>query len=354
MSTKLHIDRYPHPGMRTNALIIAAIVAFAAALVSANAQASERNGKEVVEKVCGACHTTGVDGAPKIGDKKAWGKRASQGLTSLTKNAIHGIRKMPPHGGDLNVTDLEIGRAITYMVNQSGGRWIEPADTTVALAERSGEQIVKAQCSKCHQSGASGAPKIGDREAWIPRLKQGFEGVVRSAIKGHGAMPARGGVADLSDEEMRSAITYMFNPGSAKPRQQSVAAAAQPDPNHKVIGGTEIHLGIVAAQSIRAMVTGQESRMHGGVPKGAGYYHVNISLFDANTKVPVTDAQVEVRVDDAALRAETRPLELMGINNTISYGNYFRMPSKGHYAITVQIRRPGTPAPIEVRFDFNV
>ncbi len=354
MRAKLHIDRYADPGMKANSLLRAVLVTLAAALTVASAQASERNGKEVVEKVCGACHAAGVDGAPKIGDKKAWEKRAAQGLTSLTKNALSGIRKMPSHGGDLNVTDLEIGRAITYMVNQSGGHWIEPADTKAALAQRSGKQIVKMQCSKCHLSGVNGAPKIGDRDAWIPRLKQGFEAVVRSAIQGHGPMPARGGVADLSDEEMRSAITYMFNPGSAKPRQKSVAAAVQPDPNHKVIGGTEIHLGIVAAQSMRAMVTGQESKMHGGVPKGAGYYHVNISLFDAKTKVPITDAQVEVKIDDAALRAETKSLELMGIYNSISYGNYFRMPSKGRYAITVQIRRPGTAAPIEAKFDFNV
>ena len=101
------------------------------------------------------------------------------------------------------------------------------------------------------------------------------------------------------------------------------------------------------------MVASQESKMHGGVPSGAGHYHVNISLFDAKTKVPIIDAEVEVKIDDPAMRAETKSLELMGINNTISYGNYFRMPSKGHYAVTVQIRRPGTPAPIAVRFDFN-
>ena len=167
-------------------------------------------------------------------------------------------------------------------------------------------------------------------------------------------MPARGGVAGLSDEEMRSAIIYMFNPDSAKPRQQSVAVAAQPDPYRKVVGGTEVLLGVVAAQSIREMVTEQERKMHGGVPKGAGYYHVNISLFDAKTRVPIIDARVEVKIDDAAMRAETKPLELMGINNTISYGNYFRMPSKGHYAITVHIHRPGVAAAIEARFDFTV
>ena len=104
-----------------------------------------------------------------------------------------------------------IKRAVTYMVNQSGGKWIEPAGKG---AERSGEQIVKAQCSKCHEAGTGGAPKVGDRNAWIPRLKGGLDATVRSATKGHGGMPARGGLADLSDSELKNAILYMFR-GSA-------------------------------------------------------------------------------------------------------------------------------------------
>ena len=66
---------------------------------------------------------------------------------------------------------------------------------------------------KCHETGKGGAPKIGDQAAWVPRLKPGLDVVVRSAINGHGGMPARGGMANLTDAEMRSAIVYMFNPG---------------------------------------------------------------------------------------------------------------------------------------------
>jgi cytochrome c5 len=69
---------------------------------------------------------------------------------------------------------------------------------------------VKAQCIKCHEAGKGGAPKIGDRDAWIPRLKEGLESTVRSAMKGHGGMPARGGLADLTDSELRSAVIYLF------------------------------------------------------------------------------------------------------------------------------------------------
>jgi cytochrome c5 len=180
----------------------------------AAAQNAERTGKEVVDSVCVACHGTGAHGAPKIGNKNAWAKLASRGLTGLSRNALTGIRQMPPHGGNPALTDTEIERAITYMVNQSGGHWNEPVSRTAKAPERTGEQIVEMQCVKCHKDGVGGAPKIGDRSAWIPRLKPGLEVVVRSAINGHGGMPARGGMANLTDTELRSAIIYMFNKGA--------------------------------------------------------------------------------------------------------------------------------------------
>ena len=196
--------------------ILAAILAGAAlagwvAPGGAAAQTAERSGKQVVDEVCAACHATGAKGAPKIGNKKAWAKLASRGLAGLTQSALQGIRQMPSHGGNPQLTDVEIQRAITYMVNQSGGHWTEPISTTSPVAARSGEQIVKAQCTKCHQGGVGGAPKIGDRAAWTQRLKPGLDVVVRSAINGHGGMPARGGMANLTDAELRSAIVYMFN-----------------------------------------------------------------------------------------------------------------------------------------------
>lgn len=191
---------------------IAALVAFAppATVAAASAPHKDLGGKEVVDAVCASCHATGAKGAPKIGDKNAWAKRSSQGLTSLSQNALKGIRQMPPHGGNPELSDLEIARAVAYMVNQSGGKWVEPIDKKALPVERSGEQIVKMQCIKCHRDGKGGAPKIGDRDAWIPRLREGLDNTVRSAIKGHGGMQARGGLADATDSELRNAIIYMF------------------------------------------------------------------------------------------------------------------------------------------------
>jgi cytochrome c5 len=197
-----------------NAMRVAAIAVIALgtsiAFREAPAQPSDLSGKEVVDATCASCHATGEQKAPKIGNRQAWSKRSSQGLSSLTSHALKGIRQMPAHGGSPKLSELEIRRAITYMVNQSGGNWVEPSSTDTPPAPRTGEEIVKAQCIKCHRDGVQGAPKIGDRDAWIPRLKNGLDNTVRSAMNGHGGMPARGGMADLSDAELRSAVIYLF------------------------------------------------------------------------------------------------------------------------------------------------
>ncbi len=203
-----------NPAATTMGTIFAAVFVALLSMTTAGAQTSERTGKQVVDSLCISCHGSGASGAPKIGDKKAWKDRAAKGLSGLSKNALAGIRQMPAHGGNMKLTDIEVERAITYMVNQSGGHWTEPVSRTVATAPRSGKEIVETQCVKCHGEGVGGAPKIGDRAAWIPRLKQGLDTVVASAIHGHGAMPPRGGMADLTDVEIRSAIVYMFNFGT--------------------------------------------------------------------------------------------------------------------------------------------
>ena len=315
------------------------------------AVAADRGGKEVVEASCGACHTSGKDGAPKIGDKKAWGPRASRGLTSLTQSALTGIRKMPAHGGSADASDLEISRAITYMINQSGGKWSEPvgksapAIKVAAPAERSGQQIVQIQCGKCHLTGEGGAPKVGDRDAWVLRLKRGMDDVVRSGFNGHGPMPARGGLADITFNEMRNAVTYMFNPASASMVVPVPVPAAPQDPFQKVVGNTEVFFGIISAESIRAAQKSRGATAIADIPSGANYYHLNVSLRDRISKAVITNAQVEARVEDPALRGESKSLDLMAMNMGISYGGFFELSTKGHYIITVKIQRPDTPQP---------
>jgi cytochrome c5 len=335
--------------------LLPAIVLFATLTVfsgAADAQRKERQGKQVVDAVCGSCHTTGQNKAPKIGDKKAWAGRASQGLTALTDHALKGIRKMPAHGGSVGVSDIEIERAIIYMVNQSGGHWVEPVGGATPAVVRTSETIVQNQCAKCHQTGEGGAPKIGDRPAWTPRLQKGLDALVMSAIHGHGGMPARGGLPDLSDQEIRGAIVYMFNYGL--PPTPPAAPARPADPRHKVVAGTDIYFGMIAADAMRAAQAQAEKAGAAKVeiPSGKGYYHLNISLADNKSQLPLTDAQVKVRVTDG-VTIETKTLGLVASSNTVSYGDYFRLTSGTSYNILTEIRRPGVAGPIETRFEFK-
>ena len=78
-----------------------------------------KDGKTVYNTVCAGCHGAGVMGAPKFGDKGAWTPRIAQGMPTLVKNAINGIRAMPPRGGSASLTDDEVKGAVEYMVNGS-------------------------------------------------------------------------------------------------------------------------------------------------------------------------------------------------------------------------------------------
>jgi len=322
-----------------------------AALVASQAAVAQRSGKEVVESTCASCHAKGAQGAPRIGDRKAWSARSAQGLRSLTQSAIKGIRNMPAHGGDTRLSDLEIARAIAHMVNRSGGKWTEPASLQQLAAERSGPQVYREQCVKCHEKGVGGAPKIGELPAWTPRLKDGLDNMVRSAIRGHGGMPPRGDRADLTDGEVRNAVLYMVNPGASGKAEKEAPRSAAPSTLYRSVGGMDVHLGLVSAETMRVFPEGSVERsMHGGVPSGRGYYHVNVSLVDAKTKAPVGDAKVDIRLEQPGVSSVSKTLEPVTINNAPSYGNYVRMPG-GAYRITLQVRRPGAAAPVEARFE---
>jgi cytochrome c5 len=80
---------------------------------------------------------------------------------------------------------------------------------------KSGEEVFKAQCSACHAAGLAGSPKLGDKSAWAPRIKTGYEALLNSALKGKNAMGAQGG-GDHSDVEIGRAVVYMANASGAK------------------------------------------------------------------------------------------------------------------------------------------
>ncbi len=101
----------------------------------------------------------------------------------------------------------------------------EAGASAAAVGPRSGEDVYKAVCGACHASGAAGAPKFGDQGEWAARVKQGEKALLSAALKGKGAMPPRGGGADLSDLEVERAVVYMANKAGAKFAQPAAPAA---------------------------------------------------------------------------------------------------------------------------------
>ncbi|MBU3654071.1 MAG: cytochrome c5 family protein [Limnohabitans sp.] len=91
---------------------------------------------------------------------------------------------------------------------------------------KSGEEVFKAQCSACHATGAAGAPKLGDAGAWGARIKNGYEALLNSALKGKGAMGAQGG-GDFDDLEIGRAVVYMANNAGGKFAEPKKAEAAK-------------------------------------------------------------------------------------------------------------------------------
>jgi cytochrome c5 len=205
-----------------------------------------QSGEAVYQASCAACHSTGAAGSPKLGDAGAWSARLKQGFDTLVKHAVEGIKAMPAKGGNPDLDPVEVARAVAFMGNKSGGKFTEPAAPAAPAAAaaggaaRTGEQIVKQVCSGCHETGKGGAPRIGDRAAWAKRVSHGVDAVTTSAISGHAGMPARGGMASLTDPEMKSAVLYMFNAGGG-------AAASPTAPAPKAQGGAPATAGAAPA-----------------------------------------------------------------------------------------------------------
>ena len=207
-------------------------------------------GDAVYKAQCAACHDAGLAGAPKIGDTAAWAARISTGYDALLNSALKGKGAMGAQAGGA-FSDLEIGRAVVHLANASGGRLAEPAaegaaeapaaaapaaeapaapampasgeqNTVVAAAPAAapapatsaavnGQALYNQACAVCHVAGVAGAPKLGDKAGWAPRLGLGLEGLTASVIKGKGAMPPKGGAASASDAEIQAAVQYMLD-----------------------------------------------------------------------------------------------------------------------------------------------
>jgi cytochrome c5 len=226
-------------------------------LKDANAPKVLQNGQSVYTAVCVACHGTGAAGAPKVGDAGAWSARIAQGYDTLVQHAIQGIRAMPAKGGNPDLDDVEVARAVVYMANQGGAKFKEPeapaaapATATAAAAAPAtaapaapaaaapaaaaaaaapaapaaapaapaaasadaGKALYSTTCVACHGAGIAGAPKVGDKAAWAPRIAQGANVLYEHALKGFqgkaGMMPPKGG-SSAPDADVKAAVDYM-------------------------------------------------------------------------------------------------------------------------------------------------
>ena len=77
-------------------------------------------------------------------------------------------------------------------------------------APKDGPTVFNSVCGACHNTGAAGAPKAGDKAAWAPRLAQGKDALYKSALGGKNAMPPKGGAGDLSDAEIKATVDYIL------------------------------------------------------------------------------------------------------------------------------------------------
>lgn len=87
---------------------------------------------------------------------------------------------------------------------------VKAAAPAAGGAPKDGATVFNTVCGACHNTGAAGAPKAGDKAAWAPRLGQGKDALYKSALGGKGAMPPKGGAADLSDGEIKAAVDHLL------------------------------------------------------------------------------------------------------------------------------------------------
>ena len=100
------------------------------------------------------------------------------------------------------------------------------ADSSAAKSLQTGEAVYAAACSACHAAGIAGAPRTGDAAAWAPRIKQGFDLLVKHAVEGFKAMPPKGGNSNLDSIEVARAVAFMGNQSGGKFKEPAAPAGS--------------------------------------------------------------------------------------------------------------------------------
>ncbi|NTZ82574.1 cytochrome c5 family protein [Burkholderia metallica] len=152
---------------------------------------------------------------------------------------------------------------------------VDVKDANAPRTYKTGEEVYKAVCVTCHGTGAAGAPKFGNKDDWAPRISQGFDTLLKTALAGKGAMPPRGGTSpdDVSDYEIARAIVYMANNDGANfPEPAAPAAnAAQPASGAPASGADASNAQAAAAMAAIAAIpkAGEKPAAAPAAPAGA-------------------------------------------------------------------------------------
>nr|WP_315465164.1 c-type cytochrome [uncultured Rhodoferax sp.] len=104
---------------------------------------------------------------------------------------------------------LERIRPVGVVATQAAAPAPAGATGATPVVAKSGESIYTSACIACHGSGAAGAPKLGDKAAWAPRLAQGSATLVQHATQGFKGMPAKGACSSCSDADIKAAVEYL-------------------------------------------------------------------------------------------------------------------------------------------------
>ena len=225
------------------------------------------NAKGEYDKICAACHGSGLMGAPKFGDTAAWQARLDKhgSLDALVKQGIQGLGSMPPKGG-AGISDDQFHDVVVYLLEnanipQGGSSAAAPAagdsaaapaaesktetpavadnsaaapateNKTEAPAAEAKTEVAAAGgasaprdpnfnpqgeydklCATCHAVGLMNAPKLGDAAAWKERLDKagGLDGLVQQGIKGINAMPPKGG-STINDDQFHDTVVFFLD-----------------------------------------------------------------------------------------------------------------------------------------------
>jgi cytochrome c5 len=74
---------------------------------------------ELYNQACATCHSAGVLGAPKAGDKALWAARMkAEGMPTMLKHVKEGYKNMPARGLCNTCTDADFKNLIEYMVTK--------------------------------------------------------------------------------------------------------------------------------------------------------------------------------------------------------------------------------------------